>query len=148
MKTNTLNQVLFTNPSTRKYFIGTFPACAPIHTRKRTYGFITNTDCHDGQGQHWCAWWIKDGHALFFDSFGRPTTHRSLPRDFYKLTLKYKSCKYVSQPVQLPGTTSCGHFCAHFIYEMSSKKRVNRFLSYYKDVTMNDEIVRAKFKTL
>eukprot|EP00116_Pleurobrachia_bachei_P015576 sb/3475838/ len=61
MNTDALNQVLFSNPFTSKYFIGTFPACAPIRTRKRTYGFITNTDCHDRPGQHWCAWWIVLG---------------------------------------------------------------------------------------
>ena len=148
MNTDVLNQVLFSNPFTSKYFIGTFPACAPIRTRKRTYGFITNTDCHDRPGQHWCAWWIQDGNALFFDSFGRPPTHHSFPRDFHKISRSYKSCKYVPRAVQLVGTTSCGHFCAHFMYEMSNKKSVRRFLSYYNDIKTNDEVVRAKFRTL
>ena len=148
MNTDNLNQVLFSNPTTKKYFLGTFPACAPIRSRKKAYGFITNTDCHDRPGQHWCAWWIADGHALFFDSFGRPPTHHSFPRDFYKLTRNFKSCKYVPRAVQLVGTTSCGHFCAHFIHTMSSKKGVARFLSWYKDIERNDKIVRANFKTL
>ena len=148
MDTDTLNQVLFSNPITRNYFLGTFPACAPIRTRKKTYGFITNTDCHDRPGKHWCAWWIQDGNAIFFDSFGRPPTDDTFPRDFYKLMRNYKSCNYISRAVQLVGTTSCGHFCAHFIHEMSSKKGVSRFLSWYRDIEYNDEIVRAKLKTL
>ena len=150
MDTDTLNRVLFTNENTRDYFIGTFPACAraPLRSRKKTYGFITNTEKHDESGNHWCGWWVEDGRAVFFDSFGRPPTHHTLPNDFAYLMKRFKSCSYVDRAVQLPGTTSCGHFCAEFIYQMSYGASVKDFLSQYKNININDEIVRINFETL
>ena len=148
MDTDTLNNVLFSNPFTRNRFLGTFPACAPICTRKKIYGFITNTEKHDESGEHWCAWWVKKDHAVFFDSFGRPPTDEAFPRDFRKLAGRFKSCSYIDLPVQLPGTTSCGHFCADFIYRMCRGKSVTNFLLKYSEIGANDDIVRKIFKTL
>jgi hypothetical protein len=150
MDTDTLNHVLFRNPYTRDYFIGTFPACAraTIRSRKNIYGFITNTENHDESGNHWCGWWIEDRCAIFFDSFGRPPTHHTLPNDFSKLSKRFKSCTYVDRPVQLPGSTTCGHFCADFIYQMSYGTSLKDFLSKYKHIANNDELVRTYFEAI
>ena len=142
MKTSELNQLLFQNPYTNNLFIGTFPACVSIHSRKRKYALIMNTDSHEKPGEHWVAWWVNNGHAIFFDSFGRPPTHHTFPLEFYTLAKRYKTCRHVQRGIQLPGTTSCGLYCFHFVYAMCSGMSVRDFLSKYKNIYRNDYVVR------
>ena len=147
MNTVELNR-LFKNPNTQKYFIGTFPSCIPVRSRKKKYAFIMNTESHEERGEHWAAWWVNNGHAIFFDSFGRPPTHQTFPIEFSKLSKKYKTCKHVRRAVQLPGTTSCGHYCFHFVYTMCSGMSVRDFLSKYRNIYHNDYIVRKLVKSI
>ena len=142
MNTHDLNKLLFRNPYTRNYFIGTFPACFSIRTRKKKYALIMNTDSHERPGKHWCGWWVNNDHAIFFDSFGRPPTHHSFPLEFYTLAKRFKTCRHVRRAIQLPGTKSCGHYCFHFVYAMCSGMRVRDFLSKYKNIYDNDYVVR------
>ena len=78
-----IDYILKNNYITKKYFIGTFPACQFPDITKTKYGFITNTDTHDKQETHWNAWWVEEDTITFFDSYGRK------PNNFYHYYILY-----------------------------------------------------------
>ena len=143
MNTQQINDTLYGNSVTENTFLGTYPSCLSIQTRKKKYGIVTNTDPHDSRGVHWCAWWSDNGHLTFFDSFGRSPLDRSFPSNFLEFVGSSKKCFYVERPLQLPGTKICGQLCIHFIYAMSRGLTINEFLSYYEtNLYDNEEIVK------
>ena len=141
MNTQQINSILTRNSVTKGKFLGTFPSCMTIQTKKRIYGIITNTDSHDKRGVHWCAWWNDNGHLIFFDSFGRSPLDINFPPSFSEFVGEFKQCTYVGAPVQMYDTTVCGHFCIHFIYAMSYGVSVNDFVSCYANLDENERIV-------
>ena len=79
-----LDELLKNNAVTKKYFLGTFPACmSPLTTRKK-YSFFTNTDEHNKGGIHWCAWMVDGDEITFFDSFGRHPKDPAFPDTLVK----------------------------------------------------------------
>ena len=47
LTTKNIDRVLKTNSVTKKYFLGTYPACILPSRSKQPYSFITNTHIHD-----------------------------------------------------------------------------------------------------
>ena len=79
-----LDELLKNNAVTKKYFLGTFPACmSPLTTRKK-YSFLTNTDEHNKGGIHWYAWMVDGDEITFFDSFGRHPKDPAFPDTLVK----------------------------------------------------------------
>ena len=60
ISTTDINHILYENAVTRRYFVGTFPACMAPKTRRKFYTFITNSEEHDKAGEHWNAWRVKN----------------------------------------------------------------------------------------
>jgi len=137
-----INDVLFKNSVTKRYYIGTFPACLFPIIKSGKVAFITNTDEHDKAGEHWNAW-IVDGNVLtFFDSFGRSPLDETLPKQYHEFTNCFKNVQYVNSRIQGWESNMCGYFCIHFIYILSLNLEVKHFLSdYTKNFDFNDKIV-------
>ena len=66
MNNRQLDSKLYGNPYTTRYFIGTYPEDGLVISHKRRYGFITNTEPSYMSGEHWVAWWVENGHVVFF----------------------------------------------------------------------------------
>ena len=132
MNTRDLNKLLMNNDYTKRYYLGTFPACRTPKSRKKVYSFITNTDEHDKPGKHWVAWVVRGKEVKFFDSFGRSPYDNTFPHDFVDILERFERCIFVSEPVQKPGSPWCGLHCIHFIFMMLAGLDVEDFLENYK----------------
>ena len=137
-----LNDILFKNSVTKRYYIGTFPACLfPIINSKKAT-FITNTDEHDNSGEHWNAWVVVDDCLTFFDSFGRSPLDITLPKQYHDFAKTFKKYKYVKYRVQDWSSNMCGYFCVHFIYILSCNLEIKHFLAdYTTNFENNDQVV-------
>lgn len=142
LTTKQLNEILKNNNVTKRYFLGTFPACNYPISKNGIYSFITNTDEHNQPGEHWNSWFVRDGKIIFFDSFGRAPDDQAFPQHYRDLIKKFKDVEY--SPTQIQGfkAKSCGLFCVHCIYVLSLGLNLNSFINdYYNDFKRNDKVV-------
>ena len=136
-----LGELLKNNAVTKKYFLGTFPACmSPLTTRKK-YSFLTNTDEHNKGGIHWCAWMVDGDEITFFDSFGRHPKDPAFPRNFSEIMKNFK-LRYSNIQLQDFQSNTCGYYCIHFLYILSLGLDIDyMFYDYSSDFKKNDTVV-------
>ena len=60
LTTMQLDDILYNTSVTSKSYIGTYPSCFSPASNKPFYAFISNTEKHDEDGEHWCAWVVKE----------------------------------------------------------------------------------------
>ena len=96
MNTLDLNKTLRGNPVTKRFFLGTFPACITPETNKKFYTFITNTENHDESGEHWNAWVVDNDNTMFFDSYGQ-SPHML---NYHDIVKKFNQVKYTTNRLQ------------------------------------------------
>ena len=143
LTTKKLDLILKNNSVTKKYFLGTFPACLYPDSDRNVYSFITNTDEHDKPGKHWNSWFVENNKIIFFDSFGRAPDDPSLPEYYQDITQQFKVVEFNKSQIQGLMSKTCGYFCAHFIYVFSLGLNYHSFLNdYYNNFEMNDIVVR------
>ena len=149
LTTTEINKFMFSNSAVNRYFLGTFPACQMPLISQKWYCFITNTDEHDKPGQHWNAWFVKNGQLSFLDTFGRSIDDVQLPsyyRDYVKNFHEYEYCKI---PIQSISSKNCGLFCIHFTYLMSFGFDFEYFLNqFYFNVNLNDNVVEQFYNSV
>jgi len=127
---------------TNSMYLGTFPSCIKPRTSRKKYSFISNTDEHDGPGQHWCSWLADGKRILFFDSFGRDPWDPSFPTHFQNIADEYDYVEYTQTRVQDWNSKTCGYFCIHFIYILSLGLDYGCFLNEYSNNCQeNDNVV-------
>jgi len=144
-----INDVLFKNSATKRYYIGTFPACIFPIIKSRKVTFITNTDEHDKAGEHWNAWIVDGDVLIFFDSFGRSPLDKTLPKQYHDFAKNFKKFQYVKPRIQGWLSNMCGYFCIHFIYVLSLNLEIKHFLSdYTKSFDRNDKVVARIFHSI
>ena len=149
LTTTELNHKLASNAVTRRYFVGTYPACITPITDKTIYSFITNVDEHDEVGQHWNGWFVRDSKLFFFDSFGREYDDETLPLHYLNIVEQYDSVECSTKRVQGWESVACGHFSTHFIYVMSLGLSYDSFLKDYSfNYEKNDEIVSEFYHSI
>ena len=142
LTTTQLDNILFNTSVTSKKYIGAYPSCFVPTSSKPFYSFISNTEEHNENGEHWCAWVVRDDTINFFDSFGRPPNCKTLPKHYEDITRNFKYIKYTNFRVQGWGSKACGYFCIHFIYVLSLGLDYKDFVNNYsKNFEMNDEKV-------
>lgn len=142
LTTRNLNKVLKNNSVTKRFFIGTYPACILPSNSRKCYSFITNTHLHDEPGEHWNAWFVHDNRLSFFDSFGRDPRDISFPSFYRDIILRFSYVSFTEYKIQDINSITCGHFCIHFIYVLSLKLNFEFFLDDYSDdFKNNDNIV-------
>lgn len=141
LSTDHLNSVLKSNPTSKRFFIGTFPSCLIVRTRKKEFGFITNTENHESGGLHWNGWFVRNNVIYFFDSYGRPPTDAVFPHEYRDILLKYRQFKYFKYRIQSFNTHTCGYYCIHFILYFSMGLNFENLRNCYTgDVEKNDII--------
>lgn len=132
LRTEDLNNILTSNPVTKKTYLGTFPSCVFPKTMKKQYSFISNTSDHlDLHGEHWVAWFIDGTTVKFFDSYGRSPSNETFYDYFNDFTLKFENIKYSGHRIQGWNSVACGYFCIHFIYALSLGIDLKTFLKDY-----------------
>ena len=140
-----LDVMLKKNSVTKRYFLGTFPACLYPNSDCNVYSFITNTDEHDRPGEHWNGWFVKNNKIIFFDSFGRPPDDPSFPQHYHNIIEKFDVVEFTRSRIQGWTSNTCGYFCAHFIYVLSLGLNIGNFISEYFNVFEINDIVVLDF---
>ena len=75
-------------------------------------------------GSHWCAYYVKDNKAYYFDSFGfQPEKFllKQLPKP-----ITYRNCKTQDKNSEL-----CGSYCLYFFYLIERMNYYDTFLKMY-----------------
>ena len=123
---------------------------------KKDGGYIINLDDtvnSKGQrnsGSHWVAFFIWNGKAVFYDSFGIVPDYTI--QNFLK---GYAPFEYNTREIQNINSGICGDFCLFFLYFMSRKVKYNdkiniifkEFLEIFSnDVLKNETILRRILK--
>lgn len=96
-------------------FDGVFAANElPPHSDKDTM-FIMNSDNRSQEGTHWMAYFQRNGHGEFFDSFGRsPCTYTNLEPWFASSPIPID---WVHRRIQGPDNGLCGNYCIYYLME-------------------------------
>ena len=145
LTTKKLNVILKNNSVTKRYFLGTFPACLYPNSDYNVYSFITNTDEHDRPGEHWNGWFVKDNKIIFFDSFGRAPDNPSFPQYYHNIIEKFDEVEFTRSRIQGWTSNTCGYFCTHFIYVLSLGLNIGNFIDEYFNVFEINDIVVYDF---
>ena len=142
LTTADINNILLSNSSTKRYFIGTFPACIIPKTNKKKYFFISNTASHEHPGKHWIVWKVNGDNVLFFDTFGRSPFDKDFPEYFKDFAKLFKTINHAQKMIQYPFSVACGYFCINFVYDLSYDLSLESFLSKFSsNLQENDKKV-------
>lgn len=135
------------DPRISKLFLGVFasdnlPVDIPLPSC-----LIGNTKPSTHKGEHWIAIHIDEhGHATYFCSFGRH------PNKTYGDWLRANTTQYQSttKKIQSDKNTTCGQYCACFLYFCCRAVYPTNFLSLFSDSNRdeNDLIVTIFVNTL
>ena len=111
-----LNKFLENYPILKPHYLGIFAIdTLPKFIKLRQF-LICNTDSSSGPGQHWFVLFRYSVSELeCFDSLGVGDDRQTFLR-----SVKFRGIRelhYNQSPVQLPTSTTCGHFCLFFIFE-------------------------------
>lgn len=103
-------------PHLKRYFLGIFNVDTIRRNIPVNNFLICNTDSSSGPGQHWFVLFRYSVSELeCFDSLGVGDDRQTFLR-----SVKFRGIRelhYNQSPVQLPTSTTCGHFCLFFIFE-------------------------------
>ena len=132
MDTLQINSILFNDPFTKKYFLGTFPCDKLPSKTPREFSLVVNVDRSDQPGLHWQSVFGRGDDVFFMDSFGnRP---QGLILEFCK---RFPHVYYNAMAHQKPTATTCGKYSIFHIKQMSHgvpfEDVVNKFVSIRED---------------
>ena len=103
-------------PHLKRYFLGIFNVDTIRKNIPVNHFLICNTDLSSGPGQHWFVLFRYSVSELeCFDSLAVGADRQTFLR-----SVKFRGIRelhYNQSPVQLPTSTTCGHFCLFFIFE-------------------------------
>ena len=103
-------------PHLKRYFLGIFNVDTIRRNIPVNNFLICNTDSSSGPGQHWFVLFRYSVSELeCFDSLGVGDDRQTFLR-----SVKFRGIRelhYNQSPVQLPTSTTCGHFCLFFIFQ-------------------------------
>ena len=140
-----LNNVLMKNPVTTKSYFETFPGCVIPSIKSKRYSFITNTDLHNENGEHWNAWVVHGDKILFFDSFGRDPRDPSFPEIYKDVLNRFETFKYTKTQIQNFTSSTCGYYCINFLYVLSLGLDFDFFMNEYTDDFRRNDIDVIEF---
>ena len=114
MSTQQIDEALFYNPSTAKYFLGTFASDTMPESPTPGTCFVSNTDPIAQPGQHWVAFYVSLlGKIFYFDPLGLPPlviNHIAFCTNSADGLLHYNT-----KQLQKETAKTCGAHCIKFL---------------------------------
>jgi len=111
-----MNQILFGNSVTHKFYEGCFAADRIPKCVKFPTSMVVNLERSNEDGSHWIGLFTRSASQIFyFDSYGlqpEGLVRKYMIENFEKITRNLKT-------FQSPFSSVCGHYCIFFIYFMS-----------------------------
>ena len=95
--------------------------------------YIINLNNSDKQGTHWVCFYLNNGVAYYFDSFGIVP-----PLEIMKFIKRYTRRIYLSdKTIQKLNSGGCGLYCLMFLYHMTHSKKskliaFKKFMTFFK----------------
>ena len=150
LSTTNINDILWANPYTKRYFIGTFPSCGVKKLpKKKIFAFVTNTDDHSKPGTHWNSWFVRGDTVYFFDSFSRSPMDKSFPHNYRDIVLQFKKFSYFNVRLQSYDSFTCGYYAIHHILLFSLGLNFKDLRDEYsRDTNKNDIAVLKIIKSI
>lgn len=112
MNTSTINKILASNPITRKFYMGCFPADRIPRCRHFPCSMVVNLDESSKPGSHWIAIFAQSKHYVYyFDSFGLDAEGKIKE---YLNKFDYVTRQIIT--VQSIISDVCGYYAIFFIY--------------------------------
>ena len=79
---------------------------------------VVNIGSLDGGGTHWICYWLDDGKAYIFDSFGLPPDDR-LVTYLNRSKPNKPNIYYNDSQLQSVSSIKCGYFCVHLLRHLA-----------------------------
>lgn len=97
----------------KEKFLGVFPSDVIPKTRKKEFAIIFNLSKHHEPGSHFVAIVKRFDKIIYFDSFGKKCSVKSIKAfiEKFKLPIKF-NCKQIQDNF----SNFCGYFCFHFLH--------------------------------
>lgn len=113
MEGGVINRALRTNPVTKKFFLGTFPADRIPAITSYPSSMVVNMDNSNLPGSHWVAIFVPSRHTVFYyDSFGVKPSNRHI-REFLR---KFLHVHINPTTFQSLVSDVCGFYVMYFLY--------------------------------
>lgn len=123
--------------------VGVFPADKIPRLWCKPVAFVFNTQENSLPGQHWVAVYVsKNGHGLFFDSYGLPPYIKNHIRRMRKNCDRFK---WNTRPLQSDSSSVCGQFCIMFLDYMSRGFKIADFLKNFSFDFKNNDKIAARY---
>lgn len=137
-----IDRILFGNPLTKKFYLGTFAADQIPPLVNYPAAFVLNMDNSDKPGSHWVAVFVPEKRrVLYYDSFGVAPSNQKI-QAFLDSFAEVHANPLTFQSII---TAICGYYVIFFIYMCSMgygfdkivrtlRKQDNRDVFVYKYV--------------
>ena len=116
LKNDTMNE----SELQRVYNYPIYPRDSKIYSDR---GFV-NIGTYQNGGSHWCAFYIKDNKAFYFDSYGGAP-------DKHLLKQLHKPIIYHNYKIQDINSKLCGSYCLYFFYLIERMNYYDTILKMY-----------------
>lgn len=128
-----INAILRKNDSTKKYYVGCYPADKIPSIKNYPSSFVVNMDNSNEPGSHWVAMFLPNKeHVYYFDSFGLIPQNANIS----KYLKHFKHVTRQTFVIQSLTSNVCGVYVVFFIYLCSigyTMKKINKLLANIKD---------------
>jgi len=141
-----INKILIRNHSTRRHFIGCFPADKlPAYSFFKTATkfpicLVVNTDTANKPGEHWVAIYIEGANRVeYFDSLA---LWPPISVHILKLLSNFANVRTLNTPVQSPFATTCGYHVCYFLLQRCAGHSFQQIVERLYKLNNSDEYVR------
>lgn len=97
----------------------------------------------DLTGTHWVAFWIENGKAVYFNSFGLPP-----PAEVQLFLYKFRPYSYNHNQIQNTMSGWCGIYVLAFLHYMNTHKKIPLPLRFQKFLDLFSDNVRDNLTIL
>jgi hypothetical protein len=124
-------------------FLGVYPCDAKPKLRKtkKSLSIIFNLSKHNEKGTHYVAVIIRRKDVLYFDSYGKKLTNKSIIKYLKNLS---KPILYQTKKIQHKDSIFCGFYCLAYLHAIQNLQLpIRQFydIFYYPPSLKNDKIV-------
>jgi hypothetical protein len=135
---------LLKNLPHRNFFVGPYDVLPKNF--KLPAAFIFNTSSSFEPGTHWQALVISEnGTGYFFDSYGMKPMIKEVN---HFIRLHCKSIIFNTKQLQQTNSHFCGHYCAMFVYFLTHRLTMDKYLAHFtNNLFINDIVVEQMYNS-
>lgn len=142
MDVRQINQKLFNNPITKRYYKGCYAADKIPPIDHFPASLVVNMDNSDKPGSHWVAMYMPRRNSVYyFDSFGLMPYNKHIVR----FLRRFKHVTRQTTVLQSIASNVCGAYVVFFIHLCSLGFTMRSITRLLKDCKCNKDLFVARF---